>query len=550
MLAARLALLVPLLAIRPAAAEDDCYSVKAELTPTDSLQIVVWLETADGTFIETLFITAKTGQYGLGNRPGRMDFNSGPIPNAAAGVDDMWPYGRRVNTFPIWAHRHGLSWPEVVFQDGFEDNLSHGVNISSIEVSPPYCRPVSEDNDPGCWHTQADKIMWDTGTCATTVRTDKGELHPTRLSLYPPRQDLVVRQAEDSADVLLFPDLNPFDAVTRATPKGGEPVAINWAVPPSTPEGDYVVWAEVSKAFDHNESYSEALYPGPMVSYSACGRPYRGQPSVVYKVPFRISTTLDAQTTDTYVGYGDVNGANGTLHPPDATITSDTPGSGALRLQLVSDNGSMYRMRVTAVKTPDFAPPGMPTELVAREIDGTTARLDFIESGDDGYVGTVSKYEVRVLANADITEENFDSAIPVLANVTPVEAGRLAQIEVTGLLPETSYSIAVRAYDDCYKVSPIVTARFTTGERVVGSVDACFVATAAYNSVMANDVSILRNFRDSTLSHSILGELAVEAYYTFGPAMAGLIGESDVLRATARAALAPVIERVRKLDDL
>ena len=84
-----------------------------------------------------------------------------------------------------------------------------------------------------------------------------------------------------------------------------------------------------------------------------------------------------------------------------------------------------------------------------------------------------------------------------------------------------------------------------TGEREVGTVDACFVATAAYGSVLANDVTVLRSFRDSVLSTSVMGELAVQAYYTFGPALAGVIGESELLRATARTALVPVVERLR-----
>ena len=39
----------------------------------------------------------------------------------------------------------------------------------------------------------------------------------------------------------------------------------------------------------------------------------------------------------------------------------------ALRLQLVSDGADMYRLRVTAVKTPDFGPPGAPSELTMRD---------------------------------------------------------------------------------------------------------------------------------------------------------------------------------------
>jgi hypothetical protein len=42
----------------------------------------------------------------------------------------------------------------------------------------------------------------------------------------------------------------------------------------------------------------------------------------------------------------------------------------------------------------------------------------------------------------------------------------------------------------------------------------------------------------------VLGELAIEAYYTFGPVLAGVIGESALLRETARAGLEPIVERI------
>jgi len=54
-----------------------------------------------------------------------------------------------------------------------------------------------------------------------------------------------------------------------------------------------------------------------------------------------------------------------------------------------------------------------------------------------------------------------------------------------------------------------------------------------------------RDERDGVLRKSAIGELAVEAYYTFGPAIAGMIGESELLRATSRRALAPVVSKVR-----
>ncbi|MEO7094037.1 MAG: CFI-box-CTERM domain-containing protein, partial [Polyangiales bacterium] len=109
----------------------------------------------------------------------------------------------------------------------------------------------------------------------------------------------------------------------------------------------------------------------------------------------------------------------------------------------------------------------------------------------------------------------------------------------------TTYSVGIRAYDNCSNTSPLTVIAATTLPRTVGEVDACFIATAAYGSLLANDVEMLRRFRDLALKHSVLGELAVETYYTFGPAAAGVIGESELLRWTAREVLAPMVTRVK-----
>src|SRR3954469_21348350 len=129
--------LLLLLSLVPATALADrpqgvCVSVAVDFTPTDNLQIVAWLEKPDGTYMDTAYITQKTGRYGMGNRPGRPDFNTG------SPMSDTFPYGRRENTFPVWAHRHGKTFPLVVFQNGDESNLSHPFAQSSSELPPPY----------------------------------------------------------------------------------------------------------------------------------------------------------------------------------------------------------------------------------------------------------------------------------------------------------------------------------------------------------------------------------------------------------------------------
>jgi hypothetical protein len=152
-----------------------------------------------------------------------------------------------------------------------------------------------------------------------------------------------------------------------------------------------------------------------------------------------------------------------------------------------------------------------------------------------------------LVGDVPIDDSNFDSANAVVFSGDIMNPGQEQTLTLENLLPETEYSVGVRAFDDCHNTSAIATTTFQTAQRQVGEVDACFIATAAYGSLLANDVELLRHFRDTMLKHSVLGEIAVETYYTFGPPVAGVVGESDLLRATARDALAPIVTWVRGL---
>ncbi len=510
--------------------EGVCVEVSVDFVPTDALQIVAWLERPDGTYVDTVYITSKTGRYGLGNRPGRPDFNTG------SPFGDVFPYGRRIQTFPVWAHRHGMAFPAVVFQNGDENNLSHPFTQSSPEAPPPYCRPMLPT-----------EREFDAGTCASMAFTDKGKLSDSETSPYPPRSDVQRKVGTDTPDVETYRALNVFDGVSRATPIGGEPATVTWAAPQSVDYGDYVLLVEASKTYDFNAIYNQQAFPSPTtIPWSDYGKAWRGQPSIVYRVPFSVADVETRALTQSYVGYGDPYGMTGTLSAPDDSITTDTPGSGASRMQLVSDGSEMYRVRVRA--RPEFdsiAPAAVDSPLPVR-IGARSASIAFLPTGDDGTTGVATGYEVRVRAGSPITDDNFLDSVPVPAQVLYDSQGN-PTIELSGLLPETDYYVGVRPYDNCFNRGPVAVTQFTTLDREVAEVDWCFIATAAYGSRMANDVELLRHFRDAMLQDSVLGELAVSTYYTFGPAVAGVVGESDLLRASARAVLSPVIEVVRGL---
>src|SRR5690606_34277707 len=75
---------------------------------------------------------------------------------------------------------------------------------------------------------------------------------------------------------------------------------------------------------------------------------YRGQPSIVYRVPFVVTPTGGEWRTSMPAGYGALHGEDGRLHEMDGTITDApevAPGSGADRLR-TDDQGTRVRVVV------------------------------------------------------------------------------------------------------------------------------------------------------------------------------------------------------------
>jgi len=69
----------------------------------------------------------------------------------------------------------------------------------------------------------------------------------------------------------------------------------------------------------------------------------------------------------------------------------------------------------------------------------------------------------------------------------------------------------------------------------------CFIATAAFGSMLEPHVKILRDFRDRFLLHNSFCKSFVRLYYAYSPPMAAFIAKHDSLRAMVRIGLLPVV---------
>lgn len=71
-------------------------------------------------------------------------------------------------------------------------------------------------------------------------------------------------------------------------------------------------------------------------------------------------------------------------------------------------------------------------------------------------------------------------------------------------------------------------------EELFGEGDWCFIATAAYGTPAAEEIDVLRQFRDEFLLHNPPGKAFVAIYYETSPPIAEFISEHEVVRTVVR----------------
>jgi hypothetical protein len=408
-----------------AAAQEGERLLEFHFTPTKRAQIAIWVEDAHGTFMETVALTSSVALRGVGNRIGALQMNSG----------FRWPYGRREGILPVWGHRRANapgaeSFPMVIFQDRSSEGFA---SRTSVDASPDSYFCLSFDQ------TTTTREALDAVTCASVFNSDKGRFATSADvtngyaepfvgssgseimralgsgSLYPPRRDVEGLGPFDHADVAEFAGearrvMPKIDAVTMATPTGDVPRTVQFVAPGHWQDGEYTAWIEVNVEGDYNDIFNDETYPTPLsdmwdVWAETYGYPYRGQPSILYEVPFTLGPLVAEYDTSEPVGYGTLHGESGDVFPMDSSITNDpdnAPGSGADRLRL---GNAGERFKVLLLATNICSEPD-PPDACGRECSSDTeCGMGFVCTEEGSCTGLCDT-QARPAAISDFVAEN------------------------------------------------------------------------------------------------------------------------------------------------
>ena len=140
-------------------------------------QIVAWVEKPDGTYVDTIYITAKTGRFGLGNRPGRYDFNT-----RLRSLAVRPPRSRRSRCGRTATARRsdGRRVPELARRSARlpRSAAARTTTCSAARTTSATRSTRARPSRTTAGRSSRHETQWrtvDTGTCATAAFTDKGK---------------------------------------------------------------------------------------------------------------------------------------------------------------------------------------------------------------------------------------------------------------------------------------------------------------------------------------------------------------------------------------
>jgi hypothetical protein len=158
-------------------------------------------------------------------------------------------------------------------------------------------------------------------------------------------------------------------------------------------------------------------------------------------------------------------------------------------------------------------------------------------------VGDISQVKVRFAY-----KKSTDSAWSYTAWGSKTADGTHAEV-LNGLDSDTKYNF--KAQLEGSATTEGTTLQFTTDTLSLPLSGGCFIASAAYGTPTAEQVDVLREFRDVVLLESTVGSQFVTLYYKFSPPVADFIAGNEILRTLVRELLvAPIVWVVEATGDI
>ena len=254
--------------------------------------------------------------------------------------------------------------------------------------------------------------------------------------------------------------------------------------------------------------------------------------------PADVKTTITWGTATSIISIVDGDGytlTEGTKY----TITHTTPG--------VSANLTILNSQYLAGKLTDIG-------------DEVVLTIEF----NAGHPATFTITAIGTLPSISPTTAEYDLASPDNVKTT-ITWGTATK--VLSIVDDDGYTLKagkdytlVTYYDTAYLTilsDPYLADKFMDpGDKVVLTTDfdvgkdatltitvlgMCFIATAAYGTPMAEEIQILRGFRDEYLLTNLVGQALVNLYYRVSPPMAEFINEHPSLKPIVRAGLVPAV---------
>jgi hypothetical protein len=221
----------------------------------------------------------------------------------------------------------------------------------------------------------------------------------------------------------------------------------------------------------------------------------------------------------------------------------------------VSTIADVYAANTTIIMYSDFSttanfeeippPPASPADPTVTTQTATWVGADSATLNMDYTVADLTPVQVRFARKI-----STDSAWYYTAWLSKGSDGSHAEM-LTGLISQTTYKFKAQLKYESTVIEGN-TLQFTTGAPATPEFSGgCFIATAAYGTPTAEQIDVLREFRDVVLMESTAASQFVTLYYQLSPPVADVISRSSFLRTLVRELLVdPVVWAVEATGEM